>query len=123
MARQLRNSILEICCYVCVLLLLVGITLFTSFDSTVLATNSSTVQIGLELGIPISMISTRNNSDYVSVGGSAYGNAYNFSDITKLFESCPDEFVTFVPGWGNDDMLVKERLDRVKLSLEKNNYS
>lgn len=123
MARQLLNSILEICCYVCVLLLLVGITLFSSFGSTVLATNSSKVQTGLESGIPISMISTRNNSDYVSVSGSGYGNAYNFSDIARLFESCPDEFVTFVPGWGNNDILVKERLDRVKLSLEKDNYS
>ena len=123
MARQLRISILVICCSVCVLLLLTGITLFSSFDSTILGTNSSTTPIGLETGILISMISTRNNTDYVSVSGSGYGNAYNFSDITKLFESCPDEFVTFVHGWGNNDNLAKERLDRVKLSLEKNNYS
>jgi hypothetical protein len=84
-----------------------------------LATNSSTNPIASETAFPIYMISTRSNTDYVSVSGTGYGNAYNFSNLTNLFESCPHELVTFVHGWGNNDNLAKERLDRIKLSLEK----
>lgn len=69
--------------------------LFASFDSTVSAIDNSTTHIVPEAGISV------------------------FSEITKLFESCPDEFVTFVHGWGNNDNLAKERLDRIKLSLGK----
>jgi Alpha/beta hydrolase of unknown function (DUF900) len=121
--RQLQLSVLLICCAVCISLLLAGMSLFVSFDAIILATNTSKIPVVSETGIPAFMISTRGNTDYISVNGSGYGSAYNFSDITNLFESCPPEFVTFIHGWGSDNILAKERLDRVKLSLEKNNYT
>jgi pimeloyl-ACP methyl ester carboxylesterase len=108
---------------ICILLSITGATISISFETTAMATNSSTNSIASETGSSIYMISTRNNTDYVAVSGSGYGNAYNFSNLTKLYEACPHELVIFVHGWGNNDSLAKERLDRVKLSLEKSNYS
>ena len=71
------------------------------------------------------MISTRGSTDYnyTQVNGSGYGNNYQLANLTNLFESCPDEVVTFIHGWGNNETLAKERLDRVKLSLERNGYA
>ena len=74
-------------------------------------------------GIPTYMISTRNVLKYEEVGGRGYGQSnYSFSNITKLLQQCPDEVVIFVHGWSVDEDEAKERLDRVKMSLERNNY-
>ena len=40
-----------------------------------------------------------------------------------LFRICPEEVVVFIHGWGNDEKEAKERLDRVKMSLEHNSYT
>jgi pimeloyl-ACP methyl ester carboxylesterase len=71
--------------------------------------------------IPTYMISTRGILNYEGIEGPAYGN-YSFLNITNLFESCPHEIIIFVHGWNIDEDKSKERLDRVKMSLEHNNY-
>jgi hypothetical protein len=55
--------------------------------------------------------------------GTGYNNKYQFGDINQLKNQCPAEIAIFVHGWGNDKFKAKERLDRVKMSLENNNYS
>jgi len=68
------------------------------------------------------MISTRDFLGYEGVEGSGYGN-YSFSNISELTqEQCPEEIVIFVHGWNVDENKANERLDRVKMSLEQNNY-
>jgi esterase/lipase superfamily enzyme len=70
------------------------------------------------------MISTRGNISYPQeVNGSGYNNNYLFSNLTTLYQYCSPEIVIFIHGRGNDESLAKERLDRVKSSLEKNNYT
>jgi pimeloyl-ACP methyl ester carboxylesterase len=69
------------------------------------------------------MITTRGNQDYPQgLQGPGYNNNYQFDNINQL-DSCPSEIVFFLHGWGNNEDMAKERLDRVKLSLENNNYS
>ncbi len=80
------------------------------------------IQVTTATEIPTYMISTRGILNYEGIEGPAYGN-YSFLNITNLFESCPPEVIIFVHGWGNDETEAKERLDRVRLSLEKNNYA
>lgn len=74
--------------------------------------------------LPTYMVSTRGNQEYPQEDvGPGYNNKYNYSKIEKLYESCPPEVVFFVHGWHNDHEKAKERLDRVKLSLEFNIYN
>ena len=48
----------------------------------------------------------------------------HFLDIRNLSNTCPEEVAIFIHGWGlNETEAPKERLDRVKMSLEKNNYT
>jgi pimeloyl-ACP methyl ester carboxylesterase len=70
------------------------------------------------------IITTRGNLNF-SIGepGAGYNNQYQFGDINQLKNQCPTEIAIFVHGWGNDKFKAKERLDRVKMSLENNNYS
>ena len=68
------------------------------------------------------MISTRGNLSYEGVVGQGYG-SYSFLNINNLLESCPPEVGIFVHGWGIDEYKAKERLDRVKMSLEYNKYN
>lgn len=72
--------------------------------------------------IPVYMISTRGNLSYEGVVGQGYG-SYSFLNINNLLESCPPEVGIFVHGWGIDEYKAKERLDRVKMSLEYNKYN
>ena len=98
-------------------LLLLGY--MTVVSAAPIQNKSSTV--GTE--IPTYMISTRNIFDYKEVIGPGYGNStYNFSKIAILFTQCPNEVVIFVHGWSADEEKAKERLDRVKMSLEHNKY-
>ena len=69
------------------------------------------------------MITTRDRLNFEGVEELGYGN-YSFFNINKLTQTpCPEEILIFVHGWGADEDEAKERLDRVKLSLEKNNYT
>ena len=98
-----------------VLLLIVNIQV-----GIVSATVSSTTQIG----IPVYEITTRGNlSNAQGVNGSGYHDAYPLLDIRNLSNTCPEEVAIFIHGWGQDETGAKERLDRVKMSLEKNNYT
>jgi hypothetical protein len=72
--------------------------------------------------IPVYMISTKGISNYTGIEGKGYGD-YAFLDIANLIKLCPPEVVIFVHGWGDDEYKSKERLDRVKLSLEYNKYN
>ena len=98
-----------------VLLLIVNIQV-----GIVSATVSSTTQIG----IPVYEITTRGNlSNAQGVNGSGYHDAYPLLDIRNLSNTCPEEVAIFIHGWGQNETGAKERLDRVKMSLEKNNYT
>jgi len=70
------------------------------------------------------MITTRDFQDYPEgVNDSGFNNNYQFNNISQLFESCPAEIVFFVHGYDNNNENAKEQLDRVKISLEHNNYT
>lgn len=95
------------------MLLLIGISY-----NTLIATSSSKK-------IPLYYISTRDpqGSLYSVVTGPGYGNdTYrSFSELTE--KPCQNEIVViFVHGWEENEDNVKERLNRVKLSLENNSY-
>jgi pimeloyl-ACP methyl ester carboxylesterase len=98
-----------------------------AFNNTYAATTgpSVTTKTTTKIKIPIYMITTRNNQNYPQgVQGPGYNNNYQFSDIHQLLQSChPTELAIFVHGWGIDEYKAKERLDRVKLSLEYNKYN
>jgi hypothetical protein len=75
--------------------------------------------------IPPYMITTRDRPyyQYEGIQESGYNNAYSFLNISQLTKPCPNEIAIFVHGWDTDEDKAKERFDRVKLSLEKNNYT
>jgi hypothetical protein len=73
--------------------------------------------------IPVHMLTTRGNLDQAQgIQGPGYNNNYQLADISQLLESCPPETLIFVHGWGIDQNKAKERLDRVKMSLENSSY-
>jgi hypothetical protein len=74
--------------------------------------------------IPVYMLTTRDNRIQAEAveGEYGYNDRYPLRDINQLFIDCPTEIAVFVHGWGNDEYKAKERLDRVKMSLENNNY-
>ncbi len=70
------------------------------------------------------MLTTRDNREQaegveLELG---YNDKYPLSDINQLFRDCPTEIAVFVHGWDNDHYKAKERLDRVKMTLEYRNY-
>jgi pimeloyl-ACP methyl ester carboxylesterase len=70
------------------------------------------------------MITTRERLNYEGIQEPGYNNSYSFLEINQLTKQrCPEEFVIFVHGWGDDEEKAKERFDRVKLSLENNSYA
>jgi len=75
-----------------------------------------------DIKIPVYMLSTKNNSNLTGLVGQGYGN-YSLLNISDLKKLCPPEVVFFVHGWGDNEYMAKERLDRVKLSLEFNKYN
>jgi hypothetical protein len=74
--------------------------------------------------IPVYMLTTRDNREQAEAveGEYGYNDRYPLGDINQLFRDCPTEIAIFVHGWGNDEYKAKERLDRVKMSLENNSY-
>jgi pimeloyl-ACP methyl ester carboxylesterase len=120
----MRMLLLLIIYTICSILLLSESVFFGSFNTSIAAASPTIPMVGSETKIPIYMISTRGNTTYPQeVNGSGYNNNYLFSNLTSLSESCPPEVVIFIYGWRNNETLAKERLDRVRLSLEKNNYT
>jgi Alpha/beta hydrolase of unknown function (DUF900) len=100
---------------------LILLLLFGSSYSTSIASSST----GDPKKIPLYYISTRAAQDpiYSVVTGPGYGNdTYrNFSELTE--RPCHNEIIViFVHGWEENEDNVKERLNRVKLSLENNSY-
>lgn len=74
--------------------------------------------------IPVYEITTRGVLLYAQgVDGSGYENRYQLGDIKDLYNICYNETAIFVHGWGVDESEAKERYDRLKMSLEKNNYT
>jgi esterase/lipase superfamily enzyme len=70
------------------------------------------------------MITTRDVLFYKDIEGKGYGNGtYSFLNTSNLKNACPSEVTIFVHGWDNNETKPKERLDRIKMSLEKNNYN
>jgi hypothetical protein len=99
-----------------ILLLLIG----ASYNTSIAA--SSTGETNM---IPLYYASTRNlsNPSYEVETGAGYGNdTYrNFTELTE--KPCQNETVViFVHGWEESEDNVKERLNRVKLSLENNSF-
>ena len=74
--------------------------------------------------IPVYMLTTRGNREQAEgvKGEYGYNDRYPLRDINQLFRDCPTEIAVFVHGWHNDHYKAKERLDRVKMSLEYRNY-
>lgn len=74
--------------------------------------------------IPTYMITTRDFQSYPEgVNDSGFNNNYQFININQLLESCPSEVIFFVHGFNNNNENAKERLDRIKMSLEDINYT
>jgi hypothetical protein len=89
----------------------------TVYANTIMNTTS-------EISLPVYMITTRGDLNFpAEESGDGYNNQYQFGDINQLKSQCPAEIAIFVHGWGNDKVKAKERLDRVKMSLENNSYS
>jgi pimeloyl-ACP methyl ester carboxylesterase len=72
--------------------------------------------------VPVYMISTRDGSD-PPAGLKAIGfNGKPLGDINQLKKDCHSEVAIFVHGWNDDQYTEKEKLDRVRISMESNNY-
>lgn len=85
---------------------------------------SATVLNTTQTGIPVYEITTRGNLfNAQGVNGTGYRDTYPLLDIRNLSNTCPEEVAIFIHGWGLNETEAKERLDRVKMSLEKNNYT
>ena len=85
---------------------------------------SATVSNTTQTGIPVYEITTRGNLfNAQDVNGTGYRDTYSLLDIRNLSNTCPEEVAIFIHGWGLNETEAKERLDRVKMSLEKNNYT
>ena len=84
----------------------------------------ATVSNTTQTGIPVYEITTRGNLfNAQGVNGTGYRDTYPLLDIRNLSNTCPEEVAIFIHGWGLNETEAKERLDRVKMSLEKNNYT
>ncbi len=99
-----------------------GTTLLFLLLSVQINTAIATTETETQTDPLVYMVSTRENQNHIGIEGPGYGN-YSISNINQLFTTCPDETTIFVHGWGLDENEAKERLDRVKMSLENNNYS
>jgi hypothetical protein len=66
------------------------------------------------------MIATRGDLEDPLHG---FNDKYQFEDINQLKSECPVEIAIFVHGWHNNEFKAKERLDRIKMSLENNSYT
>jgi hypothetical protein len=109
---------------------LISILIFSVVSISLLIVNiqvgivSATVSNTTQTGIHVYEITTRGNlSNAQGVNDSGYLDTYPLLDIRNLSNTCPEEVAIFIHGWGQNETGAKERLDRVKMSLEKNNYT
>jgi pimeloyl-ACP methyl ester carboxylesterase len=74
--------------------------------------------------VPVYMLTTRGDREEAEGVEEelGYNDKYSLRDINEILINCPEETAIFVHGWGNDHYKAKERLDRVKMSLENNSY-
>lgn len=113
------------------IILLIVIIAVSSFYSisllkldNIYASTDSVTNTTSEKSIPVYMITTRGDLNFpIGESGNGYNDKYQFGDINQLKNQCHAEIAIFVHGWGNDEFKAKERLDRVKMSLENSNYS
>jgi hypothetical protein len=102
-----------------ILLLLFG----SSYNTSIASSSSSSTEETEK--IPLYYTSTRDpqNPTYEIVTGPGYGNDI-YQNVNELTEKpCQNETVViFVHGWEENEDNVKERLNRVKLSLENNSF-
>ena len=84
--------------------------------------SNATSLIGEKEKIPLYYVSTRDilSITYENVTGPVGYQNETYQNLSKL--TCQNETVIFVHGWEETEDNVKERLNRVKLSLEKNGY-
>lgn len=74
--------------------------------------------------VPAYEITTRGNLEHPRyVQGSGHTHTYPLLDIEQLKNTCPIEILIFVHGRNLTESKAKERFDRVKMSLEHNNYT
>jgi pimeloyl-ACP methyl ester carboxylesterase len=76
--------------------------------------------------IPVYEITTRDVMFSFERVKPGEGNGYDgkpLGDIKNLNQTCPNEIAIFVHGWGADEKEARERLDRVKMSLENQSYT
>ena len=67
------------------------------------------------------LISSREGMTFKNIQGPGYDN-YSYLNIKDLYANCP-KVANFVHGWNATENESKEQLDRVNMSLEKNNYT
>jgi pimeloyl-ACP methyl ester carboxylesterase len=80
--------------------------------------------MAITASVPAYEITTRGNLEAPrDVQGDSYNRTYRLLDIDQLKNTCPSEILIFVHGWGLTESKAKERFDRIKMSLEHNNYS
>jgi hypothetical protein len=110
------------------LIVIIAVSLLYSISllklDNIYASTDSVTNATSEKSIPIYMITTRGDLNFpIGESGNGYNDKYQFGDINQLKSQCPAEIAIFVHGWGLDEFKAKERLDRVKMSLENSNYS
>jgi Alpha/beta hydrolase of unknown function (DUF900) len=99
-----------------ILLLLIG----TSYNASIASSPSSeeTEKISLYY------VTTRNQIFGYDTSSTEPGyDNETYRDFNELTEKCQNETVIFVHGWEESENNVKERLNRVKLSLQDNNHT
>jgi hypothetical protein len=92
-------------------------------------TTASAQPTAMATTVPAHEITTRGNSTdpvlphAIGVQGNGYNDKYPLGDIQQLFNNCHNEIAIIVHGWNLTEPQAKERFDRVKTSLEHNQYS
>lgn len=111
----MKNEWLLVFSFGLIFLLLIG-----SLYNTSIASSPSS---GETEKIPLYYVSTRDilSTTYKNVTGPVGYQNETYQNFSKL--TCQNETVIFVHGWEESENNVKERLNRVKLSLEKNGYT
>ena len=125
--KYVNCKLLSILSFGLIMLFLGGV---TTYNSSVATSNTAEVN-----NITLYYITTRApeditkviplNPNYTSDARQGYVND-EYQNLNKLYEqqACKNGTIAvFVHGWEKSEKIVEERLNRVKLSLEKNNYT
>jgi hypothetical protein len=108
-----------------IMFLLVAAAAISSWTIHTASAAESTATATTKTTIPVYEITTRGilYKPWQGVSGSGYAGKYPLLDINNLYSTCPNETAIIVHGWPLNESQAKERFDRVKMSLENNNYS